>query len=133
MAAHVGGAAAGSGQPDSSKGSRIQVAVTGFNTAAVLLALVLFGTWHVPFLSTLDDLDGLRENLSGWLLGSLVPGTGRFLWMKAAPALEMFKAHIGLKVGEWIEESKRSKAMASNGAPMDEALPTHRKRNDELL
>ncbi|WP_410631487.1 hypothetical protein [Amycolatopsis sp. cmx-4-83] len=69
--------------------------VTGFTIAAVLLALALFGTWHLPFLSALDDLDGLREDLSG----------------------------CGSKVGEWIEESKRSRARASTVVPMDEALP----------
>ncbi|MEU7786618.1 hypothetical protein [Amycolatopsis sp. NPDC049159] len=123
MATHLGGAASRASQPSSPKGSRIQATVTGFTIAAVLLALALFGTWHLPFLSALDDLDGLREDLSGWLLGALVPGTGRFLWVKVTPALETFKAYIGSKVGEWIEESKRSRARASTVVPMDEALP----------
>jgi hypothetical protein len=115
MAAHVGGAASGGSQPDGPKGGRIQATVTGFNIAAVLLALALFGTWHLPFVSTLDNLDSLRQNLSGWLLGSLVPGTVRFLWMKVAPELKKFKTYSGLKIGKWIEESKSSEATGSNG------------------
>ncbi|MEU5258584.1 hypothetical protein [Amycolatopsis sp. NPDC021455] len=122
MAVHTNGATSGSGRPDPPKVTRVQAAITGFNIVAVLIALTLFGTWHLRFLSTLDNLDALREHLVWWLLVALVPGTTRFLWTKAKPTVQRTGFKAGEKILEFLEESRNWSAV-SKGAPTDDSFP----------
>jgi hypothetical protein len=115
----VDGAVLGCSPPDGPKKPRLDAVITGTNTLTGVLALVLFLTWHVPFLHDMAEVDTFRQQLVGFLLTSSAPGVLRVIWGVLAPVWHKVNIGAAAAVDRWIENAKKAKNARLDASPVE--------------